>query len=146
MQTPIFIILAFFMGVVMSIYLPMNSSVSRYLGSPISATVAFFTMALITSLFIFIFSGEYGSIPKIRDVPVFLFLAGVVSAIVILGVTFLVPRLGARTFFILLISGQILSAIIISYLGILESPKDPITLKKILGAGMVILGAILSTS
>jgi uncharacterized membrane protein YdcZ (DUF606 family) len=35
-------------------------------------------------------------------------------------------------------------AIVVSHLGILESPKDPITIKKVLGATLVIAGAILS--
>jgi transporter family-2 protein len=63
----------------------------------------------------------------------------------ILGTTFLIPKIGARKFFILLISGQILMAIIVSHFGILESPRDPITFKKVLAAGLVIAGAFLST-
>jgi uncharacterized membrane protein YdcZ (DUF606 family) len=34
----------------------------------------------------------------------------------------------------------------VSHFGILDSPSDPITLKKLLGATLVILGAALSTS
>jgi transporter family-2 protein len=45
---------------------------------------------------------------------------------------------------ILLLSGPILMAIIVSHLGILESPRDPVTLKKILGATLVITGAFSS--
>ena len=40
---------------------------------------------------------------------------------------------------------QILMAIIVSHFGILESPRDPITFKKILAAGLVVAGAFLST-
>jgi uncharacterized membrane protein YdcZ (DUF606 family) len=41
MQTAPYLLVAFFLGIVMSIYLPMNSSVSRYLGSPIAASALF---------------------------------------------------------------------------------------------------------
>jgi uncharacterized membrane protein YdcZ (DUF606 family) len=37
-------------------------------------------------------------------------------------------------------------AVVVSHLGILEYPKDPVTLKKIIGATLVITGAALSTS
>ena len=146
MQTSTFVFVALLMGIIVAIYLPMNSSVARYLGSSIAATVIFFVVALITSIFIFIFFGEYDSIPKVGAIPPYLYLPGVIAAFMILVTTFLIPKIGARTFFILLVSGQILMAIIVSHFGILESPKDPITLKKILGATLVIAGAFLSAS
>ena len=141
---PTFIITAFLMGVTLSIYLPMNSSVSKYLGSSIAASATFFVVATITVLFILFWGGYHHSLARIRNVPVYLHIAGVISAFFIIGTTFLIPKIGARTFFILLVSGQILMAIIVSHFGILESPKDPISLKKTLGAILVIAGAVLS--
>jgi transporter family-2 protein len=144
MQTPMFLVTAFLMGVILSTYLPMNSSASRYLGSSIAASFSFFVVALATSLCILLFSGQQQCLARIRSVPVYLHIAGIISAFFIIGTTFLVPRIGARTFFILLVSGQILMAIAISHFGLLESPQDPVTLKKMLGAVLVIAGAALS--
>jgi transporter family-2 protein len=141
---PTFIITAFLMGVTLSIYLPMNSSVSKYLGSSIAASATFFVVATITVLLILILGGYHHSLARIRNVPVYLHIAGVISAFFIIGTTFLIPKIGARTFFILLVSGQILMAIVVSHFGILESPTDPISLKKTLGAVLVIAGAVLS--
>ena len=146
MQTIIYISIAFFLGVLMSIYLPMNSSVSKYVGSPITANVTFFLTALLTSILIFFINGQFDTLNKIKEVPVYLYLTGFISAFMILGTTILIPHLGARRFFILLISGQILMAIVISHFGILESPKDPISMKKLIGASIVLIGAFLSTS
>ena len=146
MQTLTLVVLTLIMGMIMSIYLPMNSSISKYLDSSIAATVTFFAVALITSIVVFILLGDYSSIVKLPNVPVYLYLAGFMSAFIIIATTFLIPQIGARKFFILLVSGQILMAIIVSHFGILDSPKDPITLKKLLGATLVILGAVLSTS
>jgi transporter family-2 protein len=145
MQTFVYILLAFLMGITMSIYLPMNSSVSTYIGSSITASITFFIAALITSILIFLVFGDFKTLSRLKDVPSYLYLTGFISAFIVLGTTFLIPHLGARTFFILLIAGQILMAIIVSNYGILASPKDPITLQKILGAMLVICGAILST-
>ena len=146
MQTAPYLLVAFFLGIVMSIYLPMNSSVSRYLGSPIAASALFYIVALATTLAIFAYSGEYHSLQKIKNVPKYLYLAGFISAFMIIGTTIIIPRIGARKFFILLVSGQILMALVVSHLGVLESPKDPVTLKKFIGAALVVTGAALSTS
>jgi transporter family-2 protein len=145
MQSTLFLLVAFFMGIVMSIYLPMNSAVSRHLGSPVAASVVFFIVALATTVMVFIYFGQYQSISKLKEVPKYLYLAGFISAFMIIGTTFIIPQIGARKFFILLVSGQILMALLVSHLGILESPKDPVTLKKLIGATLVITGAALST-
>ncbi|MGD9067185.1 MAG: DMT family transporter, partial [Desulfobacterales bacterium] len=145
MQTTIYIVLAFSMGLIMSIYLPMNSSVAKYTGSSITANVIFFIVALLTSALIFLLSGQFNAIRHLKDVPAFLYSAGFVSAFVVLGTTFLIPHIGARKFFILLIAGQILMAIIVSHFGLLESPKDPVNMKKVIGAILVLTGAIFST-
>jgi len=134
------------MGMIMSIYLPMNSSVSRYLGSSIAANVTFFMVAFITSLLILFLSGESGAVYRFRQVPVYLYLTGFISAFIVLGTTFLIPYLGARKFFILLIAGQVGMAIVVSHFGILESPPDPVSARKLAGAVLVIAGAMISVS
>ncbi len=146
MQTLLFIGAAFVMGMIMSIYLPMNSSVSRYLGSSIAANVTFFLVAFITSLLILFFSGDTDAVYRFRQVPVYLYLTGFISAFIVLGTTFLIPYLGARKFFILLIAGQVGMAIVVSHFGILESPPDPVSARKLAGAVLVIAGAMISVS
>ena len=146
MQDTMYIALAVLMGIVMSIYLPMNSSVSKYIGSTITANVTFFSVALLTSIVIFISFGEFHSIYNIRDVPVYLFSTGFISAFIVLGMTFLIPHLGARRFFILGVAGQILMAVLVSHFGILESPRDAVTIKKLIGAFLVVFGAYISIS
>jgi len=82
----------------------------------------------------------------LRQVPFYLFVPGFISAFIVLGTTFVIPHIGARKFFILLIGGQIVTAIVISHFGILESVRDPISIKKAIGASLVVAGAVISTS
>jgi transporter family-2 protein len=117
-----------------------------YAGSPITANVTFFLTAFLTSILIFFGNGQFDTLNKIKEVPVYLYLTGFISAFMILGTTCLIPHLGARKFFILLISGQIIMAVVISHFGILESPKDPISMKKLIGASAVVTGAFISTN
>ena len=146
MQAGLYIVLALFIGVISAIYLPMNSSVSRYLGSPLTANITFYFVALVTSILIFLMFGRFETIYNIKSVPPYLFLTGFISAFIVLGITFLIPVIETRTLVILSIGGQILMAMIVSHFGVLESPEDPINVKKIIGAVLLILGAIVSVS
>ncbi|MCP4386762.1 MAG: DMT family transporter [Gammaproteobacteria bacterium] len=146
MQTGLFIVFAFAIGAISSIYLPMNSSVARYLGSPLTASITFCFVALVTSILLFVTFGKPATIFNIGAVPPYLYLTGFISAFIVLSITFLIPILGARKLVILSLAGQILMAMVVSHLGILESPPDPITVKKVLGASLFITGAIVSVT
>ncbi len=146
MQTTLFIIFALLIGAISAIYLPMNSSVSRYLGSPLTASMTFYSVALITSIALFVLFGEFETIYNIPSVPLYLYLTGFISAFIVLSITFLIPILGARKLVVLSIAGQLIMAMIVSHFGVLESPEDPITIKKVLGAALLVLGAVVSVS
>ena len=144
MQTGVYLLLALMIGIISAVYLPMNSSVSRYLGSPLTANITFYSVALVTSVFLFSVYGDFASIRRIPEVPPLLFLTGFVSAFIVLAITFLIPKLGARQLVIVSIAGQILMAMAISHFGVLESPRDPVTLKKIIGAALLFAGVMVS--
>lgn len=146
MQTGLYILAALLIGAISSIYMPMNSSVSRYLGSPLTASITFYFVALVTSLLLFAIFGETETIYNIKSVPPYLYLTGFISAFIVLSITFLIPIIGVRKLVILSLTGQILMAMIVSHFGVLESPPDPVNVKKVIGAGLLIMGAIVSVS
>ena len=145
MHTSLNILLAVLMGIMLAVYLPMNSVVARHMNSPIAASIPFFFMALMTSILVLFLSGDSATLLNIRNVPPTFFLAGFISAFMIIGATFLIPRLGARQFFIVVLAGQIIMAMVLSHFGFLESPKDPITMKKLLGASLLFVGGVITT-
>ncbi len=138
-------LLSLLVGALLSIYLPMNSMVSRHLGSAITANITFFLMALATSIVLFAVWGDPASLARLRSVPSYLYLTGFVSAFIVLATTYLIPRIGVRQFFILTVSGQILTALVVGHFGLLATPVDPLSAKKLVGAALVVLGAVFST-
>jgi transporter family-2 protein len=140
-----YVSLTFFMGIMLAVYLPANSVVARHLGSPISALIPFFFIALVTTIILLFIFGDYRSFFRVKNLPLYLFLPGCAAAFMVLGTTFLIPRIGARNFFILCIAGQILTSMFLSHFSLLASPHDLITLKKTLGALLLLAGAVLST-
>ena len=146
MQSGIYILLALLVGAISAIYMPMNSSVARHLGSPLTASITFYFVALLTSILLFALFGEFKTIHNIASVPPYLFLTGFISAFIVLSITFLIPILGARKLVILSITSQIIVAMIVSHFGVLESPEDSINLKKLVGATFLLIGAVVSVS
>ncbi|NKB27512.1 MAG: hypothetical protein GKR99_08120 [Rhodobacteraceae bacterium] len=135
-------VMALAMGAIISLYLPMISRMSQLLGSPTMGNVPFFAVALIASLVIALASGQgaeaFGRIPSL---PMWLFLSGVASAVMIVGSSYLVPQIGTGAFFVLLVAGQILFGALINQFGLLGVPVQPITMLKLLGIVMAIAGA-----
>ncbi|KAM3099263.1 DMT family transporter [Phormidesmis sp. 146-12] len=144
MQSLLFWLIAFVMGVITSIYLPMNGVVARYVGSALLANIPFYLLGTITTLFLFSSTGNFSAVTRFQDVPSYLYLSGFISAFLVFGSTFLIPRLGAGPFFVLFVAGQIIMALLVSHFGLLASPQDPITLKKGLGALLLIVGVVLA--
>lgn len=124
----------------------MNSSVAKHLGSPLTASISFYLVALVTSVLLFAIFGEFETIYNIGDVPPYLYLTGFISAFVVLNITFLIPILGARQLVVLSISAQIIMAMIVSHFGILESPDDPINTRKLVGAALLVIGVAVSVN
>lgn len=134
--------IAIAMGAAMAVYFPMISLSARILGAPIMGNVPFFAVALICSLIISRMSGiRYTEYSKLADVPAWLFLAGAISAFMITGTSYLVPRIGTGALFVSLVTGQILFGLVINHFGMLNVPVQPFTLVKAAGALLVILGA-----
>lgn len=140
----VFIPLAILSGAIIAIYLPMNSMIARHVGSPLAASIIFFLGALVTSIVIFAFFGDIQSLRNISGLPPYLWITGLAGAMMVLLTTLLIPKMGARRMFLLLLSGQVIMAIIVSHFGLFESPKDPVTLRKIVGASVLVIGAIIS--
>ena len=144
MPALLFWLIALVMGGMTAIYLPMNGVVARYLGSALLANIPFYLLGTITTLLLFTLTGDFSAVTRFQDVPSDLDLSGFVSAFLVFGSTFLISRLGAGPFFVLFVAGQIIMALLVSHFGLLASPQDPITLKKGLGALLLLVGVVLA--
>lgn len=138
--------LALAMGALISIYLPMISRTAQLLGSGPMANVPFFGIAFVSSILIAIATGSRGdSFGRIASLPPWLLTAGIMSAGMIIGSSFLIPRIGLGAFFVLLVSGQVLAGLVFGYLGLFGVAPTEITFGKLAGAALVIAGVWLVT-
>ena len=145
-MTVSFVILALALGAIVSIYFPMIAQSAKILGSGPLANVPFFGIAFLASLLIALATGSRSEdFARIPAVPLWLLTAGAMSAGLIIGSSFLIPRIGLGAFFVLLVSGQVLAGMVFGQLGLFGMAPSPITVWKGAGALMVIGGVYLVT-
>lgn len=138
--------MALTMGAIISIYLPMIAKTAQILGSGTLANVPFFGAALLTSIVIAIATGSrLADIGRTLTLPPWLLTAGVMSAAMIIGSVFLIPRIGIGTFFVLLVSGQVLAGLVFGYFGLFGVAASDMSAGKLAGAALVIGGVWLVT-
>jgi transporter family-2 protein len=140
------VVLALALGAIVSIYFPMVSQSARLLGSIPLANVPFFGIAFVTSIAIALASGARGGdFMRISTLPPLLLTAGIMSAGLIIGSSYVIPRIGIGAFMVLLVSGQILAGLVFGYFGLFGVPVTEPGVGKLAGAAMVIAGVWLVT-
>jgi transporter family-2 protein len=76
-------------------------------------------------------------------IPWFAWSGGVFGAVFIALGIFLVPQLGAATFFALLIAGQMFGSIAFDHFGLLGVPVHPVSAIRLAGAALRVAGVVL---
>ncbi len=69
---------------------------------------------------------------------------GLIVALYVLTITFLAPRLGVGTAVALIVTGQVLDALLIDHFGLLRSLTFPLTAARLAGAVLMIAGVFLA--
>lgn len=145
-MTVLLFLMALAMGAIISIYLPMITQTARMLGSGPMANVPFFGIAFLSSVLIAVATGNRAAdFQKIATLPAWLLTAGAMSAAMIIGSSFLIPRIGIGTFFVLLVSGQVLAGLVLGHFGLFGIAATDLTFGKIGGALLVVAGVWLVT-
>jgi bacterial/archaeal transporter family-2 protein len=88
--------------------------------------------------------GRGGSIAAAIHQPVWLWLGGLFGAIIVLAIAYAPPRIGTFATVALLIAGQLAAGAAIDALGLLGSPRIPVTISRAAGLVLVAAGAALT--
>jgi transporter family-2 protein len=99
----------------------------------------------VTAVAIGISGWQAGALGGLRQVNPFLLTAGAMGATLVFGIAWIIPQLGAGPMTMMLLGGQILSAMVLSHFGWLGSPVQPVTPTNILGALIMLGGIFLAT-
>jgi len=132
-------------GVVLTVHLAMNGKVGAVLGNPRVGNALFWCIGAVMALGIGLSGWQAGALGGLRQVNPLLLTAGAMGATLVFGIAWIIPQIGAGPMTMMLLGGQILSAMMLSHFGWLGSPVQPVTLTNVVGALVMIGGIYLST-
>jgi transporter family-2 protein len=136
---------AILLGVLVTLQPLLNGILSRALGSPFGATAISILVAGIGALVMVAVTGR-GDISRatLASVPWWVYLAGLIGTVFVLGGVVIAPITGAVLFFVCIIGGQLLGALLADHFGLLGLPLRPASLERVLGLALVVGGALLA--
>ena len=144
MKAPL-IALMLLIGFVLTLHLAMNSQVGVILKNQKMGNAIFWTIGAFTAIIIGLTGWDPAVFTRLKEVPLWLLTAGVMGGLLVFGIAWTMPQLGAGTAFVLLIAGQVISGMIFSHFGLLGSPVEPISMVKIVGVVLLISGVAIVT-
>jgi bacterial/archaeal transporter family-2 protein len=136
-------VLAVAVGAGLTVQIGMNATLGRTVGSPLLASVANFTIGLVALLVCACALGARAAPGSIGQVPAWAWFGGLLGAAYVASVTVLGPRLGGVALLALVLAGQLGAALIADQFGVLGFPRLPITPTRLLGAALLVVGALL---
>jgi transporter family-2 protein len=138
-------VFSMFCGVVLTVHLAMNGKVGAILNNARVGNALFWCIGAVMAVLIGLSGRQAGALSGLRQVNPILLTAGAMGASLVFAIAWLIPRIGAGPFTLTLLTGQIVSAMVISHYGWLGSPVQPVGLKSIIGALIMFGGVVLAT-
>ena len=138
-------LLAIFFGVVLTVHLAMNGKVGVIIGNPRVGNMLFWCIGAFGAIIIGLSGWQTGALSGIRQINPLLLTAGLMGASLVFGIAWLFPKVGAANATIALLFGQIISSLVVSHYGWLGSPTQPITMRSVLGALVMLVGVVVAT-
>lgn len=126
-------------GVGIPLLAALNAALGVRIGSPWSATVVLFTVALCCALAVSILTGP-GALAKVPAAPKHLLLAGTLVAFYVMSITFVAPRFGVGNAIFFVLLGQLVSAATIDHFGMFGARVSPLTLTRAGGIAVMAIG------
>ncbi|MBE7106773.1 DMT family transporter [Bacillus cereus] len=139
----LFLIFAFLAGLALPIQFSINAQLRTVVGSPLVAATISFLVGAITLFTVSLFKVGFSFNKSIISAPWWVWTGGILGAFYVLATIILIPRIGAGTTVALVLAGQIVASVLIDHFGLINVPVHLLSLPRMLGAILVILGVVL---
>jgi transporter family-2 protein len=133
--------LALITGALIPIQAATNAVFSKSTGSPLIASVAVFIIGFVAMLVMaVIMRAPAPSFHQLRSVPWYGYAGGIIVATYVVMITILVPRIGVGAAIALIVTGQIIAAVIIDHFGLFNVTVRSLDISRISGIVLMIAG------
>lgn len=136
-------LLAVLVGAGLTLQVGMNSTVRMAIGSPVIVTIVNFAVGLAALSLVAVAGGARVVPDSASSVPAWAWFGGLLGAAYVASTTVLGPRLGAAALLALTLAGQMAAALVVDKYGVVGFPQNALTPARLLGAVLVIAGALL---
>jgi transporter family-2 protein len=131
-------------GVAISLQNPINAGLARHIGSSLGATTICFAVGLVALVIATVLFGQWPAVMQSAQAPVILLSGGLLGAFLVWAALYSVPILGVLTLAAVLIFGQLVAALLIDHFGLFGLEARAISVNRVLAAGLVTAGVVLS--
>jgi transporter family-2 protein len=131
-------------GVAVAVQAPINAALGRELGAVVPAAAVSFGLGFVVLVAVAAITGQAGAFLKLGAVPGWMLCGGVLGATYVLSATWGVSQLGVVTMVAALVLGQMSAAMVIDVTGILGMAAREVSLQRVMAAGLVAAGLVLS--
>lgn len=142
----IFFLMAFGVGIAMSIQAAVNSQLASSIGanSVVAALVSFACGTLVLLVAALSKGGLGPTLAALPSQPVWKFAGGFLGAAFVFGTVFLAPRIGLLSLVVLVIAGQLLTSMAIDHFGLVHMAMRKVSWVRLSGALVVVLGVAIT--
>jgi bacterial/archaeal transporter family-2 protein len=137
------IIMALVSGAFLPIQAGLNSRLGKAVANPIYASLFSFIVGAIGLSLYILLSRQSFSLAGIKSAPASIWLGGLLGAFYVTVIILAFPHLGPGLTFGLVIAGQMLTSILLEHFNVLVAQQQNISLMKIVGVILVILGVVI---
>jgi bacterial/archaeal transporter family-2 protein len=136
-------LLAVGVGAALTVQVGMNATAGRVLGSRLWAAAANFLVGLVALVACATVLAPRSPPGALGAVPGWAWLGGLLGAAYVAAATLLGPRIGAMALVAFVLVGQLAMALVVDQFGVLGFPRMPVTPVRLLGAALLVAGALL---
>lgn len=140
----IFFALTLITGALIPIQAATNTAFSKSVGTPSITGLMVFVVGLIGMLlFVVLSRTSFPSSQQLATAPWYGYLGGIIIATYVVMITILVPKIGVGTAIGLIVTGQIICAVIIDHFGLFNVAVRSISVVRLTGVILMIGGVYL---
>ena len=137
--------LAVIVGALIPVQAATNAAMSRVIGSVAITSLALFAIGfVVVAAWVIVIREPLPSLETMRRVPAYGCLGGFIVASYVIAITYLAPRLGVGNAIRLVVTGQIVAAVIIDHVGAFGAVVQRLTMGRAIGVVLMIIGVILA--
>lgn len=127
-------------GMLMAVQGSINGQVSRVIGTVEGNFLMHGVGLAVLGLLLFVIGVGDGDWRRMGDLPWYGYLSGVINVVIIYGVMVSIPRLGAASATTAIVTGQVLTAAAIDWLGLFGLEKTGFSAWQLVGVGILGIG------